>query len=553
MRSNEAKKGIERMANRALLMATGLTKKDIEKPFVGICSSFTDLIPGHIGMRRLERFIREGVVEAGGYPFVFCVPGVCDGIAMGHTGMHFSLPSRELIADMTESVVQAHRLDGLVLLTNCDKITPGMLIAAGRLNIPTIVVTAGAMHSGNLRGKKLSLVRDTWEAAGQVVTGKMSQEEADLLECEACPGEGSCQGLYTANTMACITESIGMSLPGCATALAGTAKKMRIAKESGNKIVELIENNITARQIMTAKALENGIRIDMALGGSTNTALHVPAIAHAAEVDITLNDFDRLSKDTPNIAKLRPGGDHMMEDLDIAGGIPAVLKVLSKRINVCPTVSGLSTRQIAEKVMWIDKNVIRSAEDPYYPEGGIAILKGSLAPEGAVVKQSAVEKKLLQFKGKAKVFESEDAAMKALMAKKIQEMDIIVIRNEGPKGGPGMRESLSLTGAIEGVGLGGSVALITDGRFSGGTKNLSIGHVSPESFTGGPIALVKDGDEIEIDLPARKLELLVSEDELAKRRQNWKQPEPKFNKGWLARYAQLVESAAKGAVLRDLA
>jgi dihydroxy-acid dehydratase len=551
MRSDQAKKGLERMANRALLYATGITKEDMDKPFVGVCSSFTDIVPGHIGMRNLERFIREGVVEGGGTPFVFCVPGICDGVAMGHTGMHFSLPSRELIADMVESIVQAHRLDGLVLLTNCDKITPGMLIAAGRLNIPTVAVTAGPMYSGNFRGRKLSLVRDTWEVVGKVKAGSLSQTEAELYECEACPGEGSCQGLYTANTMACITEAMGMSLTGCATAMAGTAKKMRIAKASGKKVMDLIRKNITARDIMTKKAFENGIRIDMALGGSTNTALHVPAIAYAAEVDISLDDFDRLSKETPNIAKLRPGGDHMMEDLERAGGIPAVFKVLGSRINNCKTVTGITTHEIAKQVNWIDHDVIKQVEKAYYAEGGIAVLKGTLAPEGAVVKQSAVEPKLLKFKGKAKVFECEDDAMQALLAGKIKEMDVVIVRNEGPKGGPGMRESLALTGAIQGVGLGGSVALITDGRFSGGTKNLSIGHVSPESYACGPIALVKDGDTIEIDLPARKLDLLVDNDELEKRKKQWQKPQPKFKKGWLARYVKLVESAASGAILRE--
>ena len=551
MRSDKAVKGLERMANRALLYATGLSPEDVEKPLVGICSAYTDLIPGHVGMRRLERFIRDGVIEGGGTPFVFCVPGVCDGIAMGHVGMHFALPSRELIADMTESIVQAHQLDGLVLLTNCDKITPGMLIAAGRLDIPTAAVTAGPMHSGYFRGRKLSLVRDTWEAAGKVMAGTMNPAEAALLECEACPGQGSCQGLYTANTMACITETLGMSLPGTATALAGTARKERIAKASGKRVVELIRENITARRIMTHDAFENAVKIDMALGGSTNTALHIPAIAYAADVDITLDDFDRLSRETPNITKLRPAGDHMMEDLDHAGGIPAVLNVLGDRINECLTVSGLTTKEIMAGAAWVDHDVIKKVGDAYYPEGGIAVLKGTLAPEGSVVKQSAVEKKLLKFRGKAKVFESEDGAMKALDQGAIQEMDVIIVRNEGPRGGPGMRESLALTGAIQGVGLGGSVALITDGRFSGGTKNLSIGHVSPESADCGPIALVQDGDMIDIDLPERKIDLLVDADELEQRKKEWKPPKPKFTRGWLSRYVKLVESAAKGAVLRE--
>ncbi len=551
MRSDEAKKGLERMANRALMYATGLSKNDIEKPLVGICTSYTDLIPGHIGMQRLERFIREGIAEGGGTPLVFGVPGVCDGIAMGHTGMHYSLPTRELIADMLESIVQAHRLDGIVLLTNCDKITPGMIIGAARLNIPTIAVTAGAMRSGRHKGRPLSLVRDTWEAVGQVESGAMTAAEAEQLECEACPGEGSCQGLYTANTMACLTETMGLSMPGCGTSLAGTAKKERIAKASGIRIVGLIREDIKARDIITYESLENAIRVDMALGGSTNTALHIPAIAYAAEVNIGLDDFDRLSKDTPNITKLRPGGDHMIEDLEFAGGVPAVLKVLGDRINETPTVAGVTNRQVADSVDWMDNSVIRKVEDAYYPEGGIAVLKGSLAPEGCVVKQSAVEKKLLKFQGKAKVFECEDDAMKALMNGEIRDMDVIIVRNEGPIGGPGMRESLSLTGAIAGAGLGGSVALITDGRFSGGTKNLSIGHVSPEAAAGGPIAFVRDGDTIDIDLPNRKLDMLVDEAELEKRKEGWEPPKPKFTRGWLSRYARLVQSAAKGAILLE--
>ncbi|MFH1707825.1 MAG: dihydroxy-acid dehydratase [Planctomycetota bacterium] len=551
MRSDEAKKGLDRMANRVLLMATGLSQEDIAKPLVGVCTSYTDLIPGHIGMRRMEQFIREGVVEGGGTPFIFGVPGVCDGIAMGHTGMHFALPSRELIADMVESIVQAHRLDGIVLLTNCDKITPGMLMAAGRLDVPTIVVTAGPMYSGRYRGRRLDLVHDTWEVVGQVRTGKMTEAEAKELECEVCPSQGSCQGLYTANTMACLTETMGMSLTGCATALSGSAKKERIAKASGKRVVELIRKGITARRIMTAKALENAIRMDMAIGGSTNTCLHIPAIAHAAQVDIGLDDFDRLSKVTPNITKLRPAGEHMMEDLEWAGGVPAILKVLGSRMNDCMTVNGRTIRQIAAAVKWINYDVIHPVDKAYYPEGGIAILKGSLAPEGAVVKQSAVEAKLLKMTGTARVFECEDDAMKALSAGKIKPMDVIIVRNEGPKGGPGMRESLALTGAVAGAGLGGSVAVVTDGRFSGGSRNLSVGHVSPEAVCGGPIAFVKNGDRIFIDLPRRKLDLLVSAAEMKKRHKGWKAPRPVFTRGWLARYARLVQSASTGAILKE--
>jgi dihydroxy-acid dehydratase len=550
MRSDQAKQGLERMPNRALLYATGVTPRQMDKPFVGVCSSFTDLIPGHIGMRALERKIEWGVAAGGGAPFLFSVPGICDGIAMGHTGMHYSLPSRELIADIIESIVQAHMLDGLVLLTNCDKITPGMLMAACRLDIPTIVVTAGPMRSGQYEGRRLSLVRDTFEAVGLVQAGKLDEAGACALEIEACPGEGSCQGLYTANTMACLTEAMGMSLPGTATALAGTAKKARIAQMAGERVVEMVREGLTTRQIVTHASLENAIRVDMALGGSTNTTLHVPAIAHAAEVDITLADFDRLSRETPQLASLRPGGDQMMEDLEWAGGIPALLKNLQSLINQdCLTASGKTVGEIVQATPTGDPGVIHTVEEPIAKEGGIAVLKGSLAPDGAVVKQGAVSPDMMQFTGTARVFDSEDAAMDYLFAGKVVEKDILIVRYEGPKGGPGMRESLALTAAVAGCGLGDKIAIATDGRFSGGTRNLSIGHVSPEAAEGGPIALVQDGDPIKVDVPGRTIDLLVEGTELEKRKAAWQQPEPKFKRGWLARYERLVTSAARGAVL----
>ena len=550
MRSDQVKQGLERMPNRALLYATGVTPEQMHKPFIGVCSSFTDLIPGHIGMRALERKIEWGVAAGGGVPFLFGVPGICDGIAMGHSGMHYSLPSRELIADIVESIAQAHMLDGLVLLTNCDKITPGMLMAACRLDIPAIVVTAGPMLSGYYQGRRLALVRDTFEAVGLCQAGRMSADEAAALEMEACPGEGSCQGLYTANTMACLTEAMGMSLPGTAGALAGSAKKARLAELAGERVVELVRQNVTARQIVTRQSLENAIRVDMALGGSTNTTLHIPAIAHAAEMDITLADFDRLSRETPQLAALEPGGNHFMEDLEWAGGIPALLKNLQSLIHLdCPTVSGKTMGEIVSAAPDADPAVIHPLADPIRKEGGIAVLKGSLAPEGAVVKQGAVAPEMMQFTGTARVFESEDAAMAYLFAGKVAPKDILIVRYEGPKGGPGMRESLALTAAVAGCGLGDQIAIVTDGRFSGGTRNLSIGHVSPEAAEGGPIALVQDGDQIKVDLPARKLDLLVDEAELAKRKAAWQRPEPKFKRGWLARYQRLVTSAAKGAVL----
>ena len=550
MRSDQIKQGIERMPNRALLYATGVTSAQMLKPFIGVCSSFTDLIPGHIGMRALERKIEWGACAGGGVPFIFGVPGICDGIAMGHAGMHYSLPSRELIADIIESIVQAHQLDGLVLLTNCDKITPGMLMAACRLDIPAIVVTAGPMRSGHYQGRKLALVRNTFEAVGLCQAGRMSESEAMNMEIEACPCEGSCQGLYTANTMACLTEAMGMSLTGTATALAGSSKKMRLAQMAGERIVGLVREGITTRQIVTRQSLENAIRMDMALGGSTNTTLHIPAIAHAAEVDITLADFDRLSRVTPQLTHLEPATETVMEDLEFAGGIPAVMKNLEPLLNkACTTVSGRTIADIVSATLPGDEKVIRPLNNPFSREGGIAVLKGSLAPEGAVVKQGAITSTMFQFTGTARVFENEDTAMACLREGKVVPKDILIIRYEGPKGGPGMRESLALTAAVAGCGLGDKIAIVTDGRFSGGTHNLSIGHVSPEAAEGGPIALVKDGDQIRIDLPARKLDLLVDAVELQKRQAAWTKPAPKFTRGWLARYARVVTSAARGAIL----
>lgn len=550
MRSDHIKQGIERMPNRALLHATGVTPAQMTKPFIGVCSSFTDLIPGHIGMRSLERKIEWGVCAGGGAPFLFSVPGICDGIAMGHAGMHYSLPSRELIADMIETIVQAHQLDGIVLLTNCDKITPGMLMAACRLDVPAIVVTAGPMYSGRYEGRRLDLVRDTFEAVGLCQAGRLNPEAALRLEMEACPGEGACQGLYTANTMACLTEAMGMSLPGTATALAGTAKKARLAQIAGERVVELVRQGITTRRIVTKGALENAIRVDLALGGSTNTTLHIPAIAHAAEVDVTLDTFDRLSREIPQLISLRPSGEFMMEDFEWAGGVPAMLKALESRLDTsCLTVEGSTLGELCKTYPTGAPNVIHTINDPVAKEGGIAILRGTLAPEGAVVKQGAVDEAMMQFTGIARVFEGEDAAMNYLKAGKVKPGDILIVRYEGPKGGPGMRESLALTAAVAGCGLGDKIAILTDGRFSGGTRNLSIGHVSPEAADGGPIALVRDGDKIRVDLPARKLDLLVDDAELAKRRAAWKPPMPKFKRGWLARYERLVTSAAKGAVL----
>ncbi len=550
-RSDTIKCGLERMPHRALLYATGMPRSEMNKPFIGVATSFTDIIPGHIGMRDLERFIEKGIHTGGGYPFFFGIPGICDGIAMGHKGMHYSLASRELIADMVETITEAHQLDGLVLLTNCDKITPGMLMAAARLNVPSIVVTAGPMLGGHYKGRRLNLTSDTFEAVGKFKKGLIKQEELQNLEMCACPGAGSCQGMYTANTMACVTEALGMSLPGCATAPAVLAQKKRIAFESGIRIVELIKKNITPRKIMTKEAFENAIRVDLALGGSTNTALHIPAMAHDAGVDLNLETFDEISKKTPHITNMIPGGQYYMEDLDAAGGIPAVLNRLKAMLKDSPTVSGASILQIAEAAEVFDEDVIRPLNKAFHKEGGIAVLKGNLAPDGAVVKQTAVSKNMMKFEGTAKVYDSEEAAMKAILAAEIKSGDVVVIRYEGPKGGPGMREMLSPTSAIAGMGLAESVALITDGRFSGGTRGPCIGHVSPEAMEGGPIAVVKNGDKIRIDIPKRKIEVVISEQEMKDRMSLWKKPQPKIKKGYLSRYAKLVSSAASGAIMLD--
>ncbi|HUU10548.1 MAG TPA: dihydroxy-acid dehydratase [Phycisphaerae bacterium] len=540
------------MPARALMYATGTVgPEEIGKPFIGLVSSFTDLIPGHAHMRRLERKIEHGIFAGGGVAWLFSVPGICDGIAMGHAGMHYSLPSRELIADMVETITLAHRLDGLVLLTNCDKITPGMLMAAARLDIPAIAVTAGPMHSGNYNMTRLDLVHDTFEAVGRFKKGEISEEELTALECEACPGGGSCQGLFTANTMACVTEAMGMSLPQCAAALAASAKKDRLAYASGKRIVDLVKQGVTARQIMTAEALANGIAVDMALGGSTNTVLHLMAIANEAGLELNLEVFDEISRRTPHLTNFRPAGDMMMEDLDHAGGIPAVLQRLGDRLADCPTVGGQTTRQIAAaaKVFGGEK-FIRTVDNPYHAEGGIAILRGNLCPEGAVIKQSAVAAKMRQFTGKARVFDSEDAANEAILAQQIEAGDFIVLRYEGPAGGPGMREMLAATAALRGLGMLDKVYLMTDGRFSGGTSGPCIGHVSPEATAGGTIALVKDGDTIRVDLDKRLLQLDVDDAELDRRRKAWKRPKPRITTGYLARYARMVTSASTGAICK---
>ncbi|MCX8026978.1 MAG: dihydroxy-acid dehydratase [Thermodesulfovibrionales bacterium] len=551
LRSKTIKEGIERMPHRALLYATGMHPIDMKKPFIGVATSFTDLIPGHVGMRDLERFIEKGVHSAGGYPFFFGIPGICDGIAMGHKGMHYSLASRELIADMIETIAEAHCLDGLVLLTNCDKITPGMLMAAARLNIPSIVVTAGPMLGGHYKGRRLNLTTDTFEAVGRYKKGLINDKDAKHLEICACPGAGSCQGMYTANTMACVTEALGMSLPMCATTPAVMAEKKRIAYESGIAIVRLIKEGIKPRDIMTENAFYNAIMVDLSLGGSTNTALHIPAIAHEAKVKLTIDAFDKIGRKTPHLANMIPSGPYYMEDLNNAGGIPAILKRLYQRLKPSMTVSGYNIKDIAKQAEIYDDEVIRSIERAHHKEGGIAVLRGNLAPDGAVIKQTAVSEKMYVFEGVAKVFDSEEMAMSAILGGKIVAGDVVVIRYEGPKGGPGMREMLSPTAAITGMGLNDSVALITDGRFSGGTRGPCVGHISPEAMEGGVIAVVQDGDRIKIDIKQRKIELLVPEKEIKDRISRWKKPKPKIQKGYLSRYAKMVSSAASGAITID--
>jgi dihydroxy-acid dehydratase len=550
MRSDQIKKGIERVPHRALLHATGLSRKDLDRPFIGVATSFTDLIPGHIGMRDLERYIERGICYGGGVPFFFGVPGICDGIAMGHLGMCYPMGLRELVADIVETVCNAHQLDGIICLTNCDKITPGMLMGIARLNIPAIIVTAGPMLSGRYNQRKLAFVHDTFEALARAKKGDISSHELQCLEMEACPGAGSCQGLYTANTMACLTETMGMSIPGCGTGLAASAKKRRIAQASGERIVELVRKDIKPRDIITRKSLENAICVDMALGGSSNTVLHLMAIAHEAGITLDLKTFDNISKRTPHITSLEPAGPHFMEDLEYAGGIPAVLKRLRSKLNNTLNVSGDKTYEITDSATIFDEEVIRPFSRAYHKEGGIAVLYGNLAPEGAVVKQAAVNPKMMKFSGKAKVFNREEEAMAAILVGKVRKGDCVVIRYEGPAGGPGMREMLAPTSAIVGLGLADSVALITDGRFSGGTKGPCIGHISPEASAGGPIAILKDGDIIHIDITKRKLEVKLTEKEIKLRFKNWKVVPPKIKTGYLARYSKLVTSADKGAILK---
>ena len=551
MRSDNIKKGLARTPHRGLLMATGVSKKNMNAPFIGIASSFSDLVPGHIGMRDLERQIEKGIHSGGGQAFIFGVPAICDGIAMGHGGMRYSLPSRDLIADCIEAVAEGHQLDGLVLLSNCDKITPGMLIAALRLNIPTIIVTAGPMLDGECQGHhKLTMVTGSFEAVGQYRKGEISEEELLALEEASCPSAGSCQGMYTANTMACLTELLGMSLPYCASSSAVSAQKRRIAFESGMRIVELVKENITPSSIITKESLRNLITADLALGGSTNTFLHTLAIANAGGIDITLKDFDELSKQVHQIVKINPSSTMTMADFHYAGGVPAVAKSLASAdlLSDTPTLSGCSVLELADKAR-IDTSIIPYYKDSKYTKAGLSVLHGNLAQGGCVIKTSGVDSDCYEFAGVARTFDSEEEAMSALENDLIKEGDVIIIRYEGPKGGPGMREMLAPTSLLVGKGLGKKCALITDGRFSGATRGICIGHVVPEAAEGGLIALVNDGDKIEININTQTVKLLVSEEELAKRKANLKPFELKCKSGYLAKYAKNVQDASHGAIV----
>ncbi|MFC2336714.1 MAG: dihydroxy-acid dehydratase [Negativicutes bacterium] len=550
MRSDIVKKGPTRCAHRSLFHAMGYGPEDLEKPLIGVCNSFNEVIPGHIHLRDIAAAAKLGVAAAGGTPLEFPAIGVCDGIAMGHTGMKFSLASRELIADSIEAVATASGFDGLVLIPNCDKVVPGMLMAAARLNIPSVVVSGGPMLAGRYEGRDIS-VSQAFEAAGKFAAGEIDAEEMALLEEEACPSCGSCAGLFTANTMNCLTEVLGMGLPGNGTIpTAYSGARRLLAKRAGELVLELIKKDVKPRDILTQEAFENAMTVDMGIGGSSNTVLHLTAIAHEAGIEIPPPLFDEISRRTPYITKLSPGGTHHMQDLNEAGGICAVMSELAKKgllhLDALTVTGKLGDRLKGAAIRRAD--VIRRVEDPYRPEGGIAILQGNLCPDYAVVKASAVKEDMLVYRGTARCFDSEEAAVNAIMAGKIHDGDVVVIRYEGPKGGPGMQEMLNPTAVITGMNL--KVGLITDGRFSGASQGACIGHISPEAMEGGPIALIEDGDMIAIDIPHRKLELEVSDEVLAKRKAAWKRPEPKIKTGYLARYARLTTSASTGAVLR---
>lgn len=550
LKSDIVKKGSTRAAHRSLFYAMGYTPQELEKPMIGIVNAFNEIIPGHMHLRDVAEAVKVGVAAGGGMPVEFPAIGICDGIAMGHDGMKYPLPSRELIADSIEAVAIGHRFDGLVMIPNCDKIVPGMLMAAARLNIPCVVMSGGPMLAGRYQGRDIS-VSTMFEAAGLFEAGKITASELDQMEKSACPGCGSCAGMFTANTMNCMAEALGMALPGNGTIPAAHfgARRM-LAKQSGQIIVDLVKRDIKARDIMTLAAFKNAMTVDMGIGGSSNTVLHLTAIAYEAGIELPLSLFDEISAKTPYITKLSPGGTHHIQDFNEAGGISAVLKELSKCGGICTdalTINGTIADRI-ENAFIYRPEVIKTVAEPYRHTGGIAILNGNLAPDGAVVKESAVKEDMLTFEGIARVFNSEEEAIDAIISKKIKDGDVVVIRYEGPKGGPGMKEMLNPTAVIVGMGL--KVALLTDGRFSGATQGACIGHISPEAMEGGPIAFLEDGDIINIDIPGRKLEFQISPEELDKRRNAWIKPAPKVTTGYLARYAKLVTSANTGAVLK---
>jgi len=553
MRSDLMKKGLERAPHRSLFKAMGYTDEEIARPLIGVVNSANEIIPGHIHLDLITQDVKAGIRMAGGTPVEFPVIGVCDGIAMNHAGMKYSLASRELIADSIEIMAMAHPFDALVFIPNCDKIVPGMLMAALRLNIPSIFISGGPMLAGKFQNKAVDLI-SVFEGVGAVKAKKMNSSQLQQLEDCACPGCGSCSGMYTANSMNCVTEALGLGLPGHGTIPAVLSARHRLAKYAGMKIMDLLKKNVKPRDIATLAAFKNAIAVDMALGCSTNTVLHIPAIAHEAGIKLDLDLFNKISEKTANICKLSPAGAHHIEDLDAAGGIQAVMKTISPLGVIdekAATVNGKTVGANLKAARVLDSNVIRPLDNPYSKQGGIAILRGNLAPDGAVVKQSAVAPAMQVNEGRARVFDSEDKAIAAIMGGKIKPGDIVVIRYEGPKGGPGMREMLSPTSAIVGMGLDKSVALLTDGRFSGGTQGAAIGHISPEAAQGGPIALVKEGERIAIDIPAKKLTLKVDLAELEKRRRTLKPWTPAITTGYLARYAKMVTSASTGAVFKD--
>ncbi len=548
MRSDTVKKGIARTPHRALLKAVGVTDEDFKKPFIGIANAWNDIVPGHKHLRELAGHIKQGVREAGGVPFEFGVIGICDGIAMGHEGMFYSLPSREVVADSIELMTEAHRFDGVVMLGTCDKIVPGMLMAALRMNIPCVVVTGGPMLPGRLDGKDITLI-SSFEGIGGFQAGRISEPDLKRIEDACCPGCGSCQGLYTANTMACMTEALGLSLTGCATAHATSASKARIALESGRRAVELVKKGIRPLDIVSSDSFHNAIRVDQAIGGSTNTVLHLMAIAIEGGIGLKLNDFDRISGETPHICHMGPAGPYTMKDLDEAGGIPAVMSRLSGMLHDAPTVNGVSLLSIAGAAKVLNEEVIRPLDSPVHVTGGITVMYGNLAPEGAVVKSGAVSGNMLKFTGRAKVFDSEEECNEAILKREIKKGDVVVVRYVGPKGGPGMPEMLGPTSAIAGMGLAESVALVTDGRFSGGTRGPCIGHVTPEAVEGGMIGLLKDGDVISIDIPGKRVDVKLSPAEAEARKKAFT-PKRKELRGYLARYARNVTTASLGGLIR---